>query len=185
MSRAGNFALHLRHIPSRDNTADAPSRALSDIDCSLSEEAWVRVQAAFGPHTFDLMSLDSNCRKDRNGNLLPHYSPWQTPHFSSVNVFAQPLPFQHNFYVFPPFLLVGPLLRFFFDHHRGFTFTIIVPRLHPHRYWWAILQAITVDSLLLGKRGDLDVLRFPSLTCPGFIAQPLPWHLWAFHCVCP
>ena len=79
MSRAGNFALHLRHVPSKDNVADAPSRTLSDIDCSLSEEAWVRVQATFGPHTFDLMSLDSNCCKDKSGNLLPHQSPWPTP----------------------------------------------------------------------------------------------------------
>ena len=39
MSRAGNFALHLKYIPSNENIADAPSRTLSDIDCSLSEEA--------------------------------------------------------------------------------------------------------------------------------------------------
>ena len=51
MSRAGNFALHLKYIPSNENIADAPSRTmsvLSDIDCSFSEEAWARVQARFG-----------------------------------------------------------------------------------------------------------------------------------------
>jgi len=40
MSRAGNFALHLKYVPSTENVADAPSRALSDIDCSLSTVAW-------------------------------------------------------------------------------------------------------------------------------------------------
>ena len=36
MSRAANFALHLKYVPSYGNIADAPSRALSDVDCSLS-----------------------------------------------------------------------------------------------------------------------------------------------------
>ena len=87
MSRAGNFALHLKYIPSNENIADAPSHTLSNIDCSLSEEAWTRVQARFGPHTFDLMSLDSNYRRGRDGSLLPHYSPWPTPYSLGVNVF--------------------------------------------------------------------------------------------------
>lgn len=90
MSGAGNFTLHLKYmyIPSNENVADTPSRTVSDIECSLSEEAWARVQAMFGPHTFDLMSLDSNCRSERDGSLLPHYSPWPTPFSSRVNVFC-------------------------------------------------------------------------------------------------
>lgn len=40
MSRAGNFDLHLKYVLSGENIADAPSRTLSDIDCSLSGEAW-------------------------------------------------------------------------------------------------------------------------------------------------
>ena len=78
MSRAGNFALHLKYVPSTENVADAPSRALSDIDCSLSTVAWARVQSSFGPHTFDFMSLDGNCCRGKDGNFLPHYSPWPT-----------------------------------------------------------------------------------------------------------
>ena len=66
MSRAGNLVLHLKYAPSSANIADAPSYALTDIDCSLSEEAWAPVQARFGPYTFDLMSLDSNCRRGRD-----------------------------------------------------------------------------------------------------------------------
>jgi len=184
MSRAGNFALHLKYIPSNENIADAPSRTLSDIDCSLSEEAWTRVRARFEPHMFDWMSLDSNFRRGRDGSLLPHYSPWPTPYSLGVNVFAQPIPMEHNVYVFPPFVLVGLLLRYFFDQRQCFAFTVIVPRLHPHRYWWAILQAIAVDSFLLGKKGDQVILLFPSRTSLDFIARPLPWDLWAFRCIC-
>lgn len=72
---------------------DAPSRALSDRDCSLSDKVWARVQASLGPHTFDLMSLDSNCRRGRDGSLLPHYSLWPTPYSSGVNILAQPICF--------------------------------------------------------------------------------------------
>ena len=82
------------------------------------------------------------------------------------------------------FMFSLPLLRFFLDQHQRFTFTIIVPRLHPHRYWWAILQALAVDSLFLGKQGAQTVLRFPSRTSTDFIAKPLPWDLWVFRCIC-
>ena len=33
---------------------------------SLSEEAWGLVQARFGPDTFDLIFLDSKCRRGRD-----------------------------------------------------------------------------------------------------------------------
>ena len=63
---------------------------------SASVCAWVRVQATSELHTSDQMSLDSNCRKDKSGNLSPHYSPWPSPNSSAVNVFAQPLPFDNS-----------------------------------------------------------------------------------------
>ena len=130
-------ALHLKYVPSSENVADAPYCALSDIDCSLSTVAWARVQSSFGSHTFDLMSLDS---RGRDGSFLPHYSPWPTPNSTGTNLFAQPIPSGHNIYVFPPFVLFGPLLRYFLDQRRRFAFTIIVPRLHPCRYWWEVFK---------------------------------------------
>lgn len=144
MSRAGNFTLHLKYVPSSGNIADAPSRILC---LTLA-----RVQSRFGLHTFDLMSLDSNCCRGRDGNFLPHYSPLPTPNSSGTNVFAQPIPIEHNVYVFPLFVLVGPLLRYFLDRRQRFAFSIIFPRFYPCRYWWAILQALAIDSLLLGRK---------------------------------
>ena len=35
------------------------------------------------------------------------------------------------------------------------------------------------DSLCIGRRGDLNVLLFPSVDS-GFVTNPLPWDLWAF-----
>ena len=72
---------------------------------------------------------------------------------------------EHNVYVFPPVVLVGPLLGvFFFNQRRCFAHTVIVPRLQRYRYWLAILQAMAVDSFLIRRKGDPAVLLFPSRT---------------------
>ena len=178
-----NFAINVRFVPSRDNPADIPSRVCSDLDCMLSEEAWGLVERGFGPHSFDLMSLDSNCQRDRSGRLLPHFSPWPTPASQGINAFAHPVPLGHNIYVFPPFVLVGPLLRYFVDQDFRGAFTLVVPDLRPRRFWWALLRAVAVDRLLIGKKGDGTVLLFPSRSAPVWSLRTLQWDLWAYRCV--
>ena len=69
----------------------------------LSEKAWNSVECRFGPHSLDLMALDSNCRRNRSGLMLPRYSPWPTSASEGVNAFAQPIPLEHSIYAFPPF----------------------------------------------------------------------------------
>lgn len=108
-----NAVISLKYVPSSANPADPPSRVLSDLDCMLSRKAWQELEKRFGPHTIDLMSLDSNAQIDSKGEMLGHFTPFCTPHSSGVNVFAQTISAAENAYVFPPFLLVGPLLRFF------------------------------------------------------------------------
>ena len=76
----------------------------------LSRKAWQELEKRFGPHTIDLMSLDSNTQIDSKGEMLRHFTPFITLHSSGVNVFAQTISAAENPYVFPPFLLVGPLL---------------------------------------------------------------------------
>ncbi|KAK3731002.1 hypothetical protein QZH41_006641 [Actinostola sp. cb2023] len=121
-----NISLNLCYVPSRQNPADAPSRTFSDKDCKLSPAAWLKVEQLFGPHTIDLMALDSNTQPDVNGNPLKHFSPWFTPLSAGVNVFAQVIDGLENAYVFPPFVLVAPLLRFLQESEVHFT--IVVPR---------------------------------------------------------
>ena len=116
-SQALNFSIDMQYVSSAENPADVPLRRHSDLDCTLSEEAWSCVQRLFGPHTFDLMSLDSNNRRDLYDNRLPHFTWCHTPESSGINVFAQQLPVRENLYVFPPFVLISPLLHFFIDQH--------------------------------------------------------------------
>ena len=146
--------------PSARNPADAPSRVLSDKDCKLSVPAWSKVQQVFGPHTIDLMSLDSNVQIDEKGMPLRHFTPVYTPMFSGINVFAQVISRDENAYVFPPFVMMGPLLRFLLQ--ARISVTIIAPQLSPIPYWWLILKGASSDSFLLGSKGKRGVLLFPS-----------------------
>lgn len=182
--REFNFSLDVHYVPSSENPADIPCRKVSDIDCMLSERAWEPVERLFGPHTFDLMSLDSNCQRDGQGQCLPHFTPCVTPGSCGIKVFAQSLPLDHNLYVFPPFVLIAPLLKCMFEQDFHGAFTIIIPDLKPCCFWWALLQSLTVDRLLLGKKGEDGILLFPSQNSRRWCSKELQWDLWAFRCVC-
>ena len=78
----------------------------------LAPEPWKKLENLFGPHTVDMMALDSNAQIGCSGSPLPHFTPFPTPGSHGVNVFAQNVASQENAYVFPPFILVGPLLCF-------------------------------------------------------------------------
>ncbi len=67
--------LNLLYVASKDNPADEPSRVLKASDASLSPGLWDLVQNTFGPHTWDLMALDSNAACDKYGAPLPHFTP--------------------------------------------------------------------------------------------------------------
>ena len=176
-----NATISFQFIPSSGNPADFPSRTLSDRDCILSKSTWLKVDIFFGPHTLDMMALDSNAQKDASGNLLKHFTPHPTPLSASVNVFAQVIPRDENAYVFTPFLLIGPLLKFLETSHVSFT--IIVPQLYPLPFWWPVLRSRASSCILVGSKGDFDVLLFPF---PNnlFVPRPLQWDLFAFRVNC-
>ena len=174
---AQNISLSLQFVPSPLNQADVLSRVLSDKDCMLAPEPWKELENLFGPHTFDLMALDSNAQIGCSGSPLPHFTPFPTPGSRGVNVFAQDLASQENAYVFPLFMLVGPLLRFLYK--ALFSFTIVVPKLSPLPYWWPLIQARASHFVVLGHKADHDIVLFPS-PLHVFSTRPLPWDLYSF-----
>ena len=157
---AQNISLCLQFVPSPLNHADVLSRVLSDKDCMLAPEPWKELENLFGPHTFDLMALDSNAQIACSGSPFLHFTPFPTPGSRGLNVFAQDLASQENAYVFPPFMLVGPLLRFL--GKALFSFTIVVPKLSPLPYWWPLIQARASHFVVLGHKADHDIVLFPS-----------------------
>lgn len=172
-----NIDLTVCHVPSKLNLADAPSRVLSDADCMLTDLAWHDLEARWGPHTVDLMSLDSNVHHGPDGLALRHFSPWATPNSAGVNLFAQTLQADDNAYVFPPLAMIGPALRFLLS--SDCQLTIVVPDLFPRRFWWPLVTGRAFDELRLGSKAQLDVLLFPT-RAGTFEPRPLDWDLWAF-----
>ena len=177
-----NCDITLTYVNTKDNLADLPSRVLSAADCSLSKTLWDTVDSHFGPHTWDLMSLDSNVAKGADNKPLPHFTPFPTPLSSGVNVLAQTLTEKHNYYCFPPFVMIPVILRFlmYAQSDLHLTFTIIVPKQHPVPTWWPVICSACTSKIQLARTGDTNCLRVPSKK--GFVISNLPirYDLYAF-----
>ena len=170
-----NIFLKLDYVTSCKNPADKESRVLSKSDTKLSQLAWVKVELAFGPHTWDLMATDSNCMRGRGG-LLKHFTPCPNPLSNGVNVFAQIIDKQENCYCFPPFNMILPFLCFVEEQHL--ICTVVVPALYPAPMWFPKLKSLASNWSLLAYKGDKHALLYPSKN--GFFEDKvgLPWNLW-------
>ena len=166
-----NVALSLMFVPSSGNLADHPS----DLDSTLNPDAWSQVERAFGPHSVDLMALPSNVMFDPSGHPLRFFSPTPCKEAAGTNIFAQSIATQGNAYVVPPFVLVGPLLRFLLS--QDCAFTIVTPDLRPRKYWWPILDRAAAASFILGRKGNQSGNKSASTS---WEPRPLPWDLWVF-----
>jgi hypothetical protein len=173
-----NIDLKLVYVPSAANPADAPSRSLSCLDSMLVGAKWELVQRAFGPHSVDLMALDSNVMMSAAGGKLRHFSPFPLPGAAGTNVFAQEVEREENPYVFPPFTLITPLLKFL-EVRKVTVCTMVVPLIIPRPVWWPLLSSRVVGSVKLGEKGDRETLIVPSKQ--GFIQDKvgLRWSLIA------
>ena len=124
------------------------------------------------------MALDSNVMLGKNGTPLLHFSPHPVPQSAGVNLFSQNLlGFENmsNPYVFPPFGLVDPALKFLYSF--GIPFTIVVPQLTYYCYWWPELMTRSESSFLLGGCDAAGVLLAPSTR--GYMPVTSPCPLWA------
>ncbi|KAK3742379.1 hypothetical protein QZH41_002605 [Actinostola sp. cb2023] len=134
-----NIHLAVSYISSGENPADEPSRKLSPADCKLAPHLWSLLQEhpRFGGpsgHSIDLMALDSNTQDGKDGKPLPHFTPYPMPGSSGVDIFAQDLsspesdPLLRNLYVFPPIILIGPVIRLLQENNCSSTIVIPDPQ---------------------------------------------------------
>ena len=108
-----------------------------------------------------------------------HFSPHPVPQSVGVNLFSQNvLEFENmsNPYVFPPFRLVGPVLKFLYSFR--IPFTIVVPQLSHYSYWWPELMTRFQSRFLLGGCYAAGVILAPSTRRYMPVTCPCP--LWAF-----
>lgn len=104
------------------------------------------IQGKFGPHSVDVMSLDSNVMKYEFGKPLKHSTPHLTPLSAGViNVFSQRLENEENPYVSPPFGLIFPLLNFLKSTGVRLC-TMVVPLSYRKPIWWPFLLSCRHDS---------------------------------------
>lgn len=80
-----------------------------------------------------------------------------------------------NPYVFPPFGLVGPVLKFLYSFQ--IPFTIVVPELCPYPYWWPELIARSSARICLGSQSTMGVILAPSKV--GYSPAKCMFPLWA------
>jgi hypothetical protein len=174
-----NIDLNLQYIPSRENPADNPSRVLRIEDKMLSYITWCRVQEAFGPHTIDLMTLDSNVMKDEYGQPLRHFTPTPTPESVGVNLFAQDIRYEVNPYVFPPSSMILPVIKFLIESGVEWC-TFVISLVSAAPIWMPIVKVYVVSSLCLGRVGQKGVLMMP--TKKGFVLddQGLTYPLFVY-----
>ena len=76
---------------------------------------------------FDLMAFNVNAHRDSSGAPLKNFTPFVSSASHIINLFPQHVSCSENVYVFPPFVLLGPVLRFLTE----VPFTIVVPKLTP------------------------------------------------------
>lgn len=172
-----NIDLHMAYVPSAENPADKPSRSLNYADTMLSPDSWNKVESAYGPHSIDLMSLDSNAMKSENGCALKHFTPYATPKSDGINIFAQSLAQETNMYVFPPFGMILPVLCFL--REQSISCTFIAPHMYPAPTWFPIIKSASRASFCIGEKSEKGVLLVPSKN--GFVKDDrgLQWSLWA------
>ena len=112
------------------------------------------------------MVLNPNAMPDRLGRPLPHFTPYPSPGSIGVNSLAQDLTqfstvimMQHP-YVFPPNVLVCPVLRFPQSYRQPCT--AVVLDTYPRKYWWPLLQRFSRKAQKLAGAGDSQALLSPS-----------------------
>lgn len=173
-----NIDLHLQYVPSKLNEADRPSREISYSDCMLLSKIWKKIENAYGPHTVDLMSTDANVMQDTDGNPLRHFTRYPTPASNGVNVFVQDISKEENPYVFPPFNLVLQILCLLKEQNVK-ECTMVIPVIQPRPVWWPMISS-NVSYILLGVKGDKNVLQIPSPKGFMFDKKGLKWELRAY-----
>ncbi|KAK3730737.1 hypothetical protein QZH41_016113, partial [Actinostola sp. cb2023] len=144
-----NFLAGQLHLHARD-WEELVARAPYDDAYEVLDWEHPRFGGPSG-HSIDLMALDSNTQDGKDGKPLPHFTPYPMPGSSGVDIFAQDLsspesdPLLRNLYVFPPIILIGPVIRLLQENNCSST--IVIPDVRPRRYWWPTLGFPALRSL--------------------------------------
>ena len=57
---------------------------------------------------------------------------------------------------------------------------MIVRDVSPRKYWWPLVNSLSIYRFKTASRKDLNVILFPPKTKVGWHTKPLPWDYYAF-----
>ena len=134
------------------------------------------------------MALDSNAMTDRLGRPLAHSTPYPSPGSIGVNLLAQDLTqfstAMQRPYVFPPNVLVGPVLHFLQFYRQPCIVVVLDTYPRKYTYCWPLLQRFSKKTRKLAGAGDSQVSLLPFKE--GWSGESgIPGDLWAFQIVFP
>ena len=178
------ISLKMIWVSTKENPADAPSRALDRRDSRLSSTLRLRLWRRFGPFSFDLMATPSNVLLTPSGEPLPFFSQDPLPSSAGTNVFAQRPP-SGCCYVFPPFSLAVPLIKLFVKWGSLDVVLVLPVFAGTVAKWHALLCPFISDDAVLCAPGAVGAILIPSSS--GYMENQLPlaFGLSAFCCRFP
>ena len=178
------ITLKMVWVSTKENPADAPSRALDRRDSSLAPTLRARLWSRFGPLSFDLMATSSNVLCTPSGAPLPFYSRDPLPSSAGTNLFAQRPPVGRS-YVFPPFQLIIPVIRLLMEW-GGLDVVLVLPVYDGSvAGWLSLLRPFIIDEMVLSASGAVGAIMIPTSSGYGENVLPLAFGLSAFLCRFP
>lgn len=133
------------HLPSAVNyEADRLSRSTDSTDWSLSDVAFRRLEAKYGPHTLDLFATSATRKCGR------YFSATADPGTAGVNAFAHPWG-NENCWCNPPFQLLGSVVAEII--RRRAAVTLIAPVWRAQGWWHRAVEACDAYEVLPRAEG--------------------------------
>lgn len=158
--------LRASHLPSAVNhEADRLSRTADSTDWSLSDAAFQRLEAQFGPHTLDLFATSENRKCGR------YFSATANPGTAGVKAFAHRW-VNENCWCNPPFQLLGTVVAEII--RRRAAVTLVAPVWRALGWWHRAVEACDAYEVLPRTEG---VFTYGTRDTPA----PSPkWEVAAF-----
>ena len=149
----GEFFISVQYVQSEINVADKYTRESPGLEASLSQHHFKQVWDKWGPFDWDLMATSANVKKDPNGKKLFFFSRYYDPGAKGTNIFNQELNFLERVYCFPPFPIIGMLLKHL--EQQKINCVLVLPAINAP--WVNLVSSYIEDLLVLAGPYDSKV----------------------------
>ena len=149
----GGFHIALEYVRSERNIADKFTRESPGLEASISHECFMKNLGKMGPFQWDLMAPTTNVNKDPKGLKLRYFSRYYDPQSEGVNVFAQDLSKLKEIFCFPPFPIIGMVLKYL--EQQKVDCVMVIPAMNSP--WVNLVSSYLVDLIEISSPFDHKV----------------------------